>query len=175
MHAPTHHLFPPPTMSLLVATVLPITFILFLIKVWWDRHWRLQNLPTPVCFFVHGGILIRSDPPLQARTSLAWGHEKFAFEDDQGCQWRAWFNECGRAFKIKAAWGHPEIVRNPKLKLGPRLSSIFMLTSNTVVDYGRYWGILPYIHKERIQLPPLAPSPFSNHPPRWPLSRLGRG
>jgi hypothetical protein len=62
--------------------------------------------------------LIRSDPPSQAGASLVWGHENFAFEDDQGCQWRAWFNKCGRAFKIKAAWGHPEIVRKPGLKLG---------------------------------------------------------
>ena len=62
----------------------------------------------------------RSDPRLQAGASLVWGHEKFEFEDDQGYQWRAWFNECGRAFKIKAAWGHPEIVRK-----GGHPSSIF--------------------------------------------------
>jgi len=54
---------------------------------------------------------ISPDPPLQAGASLVWGHEKIAFEDDQGRQWRTWFNECGRAFKIKAAWGHSEIVR----------------------------------------------------------------
>jgi hypothetical protein len=40
-------------MSLPVAAALPITFILLLIKVWWDRHWRLRNLPTPVGFVVH--------------------------------------------------------------------------------------------------------------------------
>jgi hypothetical protein len=47
----------------------------------------------------------------QAGASLVWGHEKSEFEDDQGSQLRAWYNECGRAFKIKAAWGHPDIVR----------------------------------------------------------------
>jgi len=64
--------------------------------------------------------LISPDPPLQAGASLVWGHEKLAFEDDQGRQWRAWFNECGRAFKIKAAWGHPDIVRKPEQGLGRR-------------------------------------------------------
>jgi hypothetical protein len=101
-------------MSLPVAAALPITFILFLIKIRWDRHWKLRNLPTPVCsvFVVHVARLTRSGPlSQQAGASLVWGHEKSAFEDDQGCQWNTWFNECGRAFKVKAAWGHPEIVR----------------------------------------------------------------
>ena len=48
--------------------------------------------------------------PSQAGASLVWGHEKTEFEDDQGWQWRAWFNECGKAFKMKGAWGHPDIV-----------------------------------------------------------------
>jgi hypothetical protein len=47
----------------------------------------------------------------QANASLVWGHEKSEFEDNQGWQWRAWFKECGKCFKIKAAWGHPDIVR----------------------------------------------------------------
>ena len=47
---------------------------------------------------------------LQANASLVWGHEKTEFEDNQGWQWRAWFEECGKCFKIKAAWGHPDIV-----------------------------------------------------------------
>ena len=64
--------------------------------------------------------LTRSDPPSQAGASLVWGHEKLAFEDDEGRQWRAWFNECGRAFKIKAAWGYSDIVRKPELELGQR-------------------------------------------------------
>ena len=111
----------PPTMSLplCIAVVVSITFVL-LINAWWDRHWKLRNLPTPVCFsFSFLWPLLsfsnvfkpRSKPRLQAGASLVWGHEKFEFEDDQAFQWRAWFNECGRAFKIKAAWGHPEIVR----------------------------------------------------------------
>jgi len=109
-------------MSLPVVAALPIAFLFFLINVWWDRHWKLRNLPTPVCFVVHVARLARSRPispdtPLQAGASLIWGHEKIAFEDDQGGQWHTWFNECGRAFKIKAAWGNPDIVR--KLELGP--------------------------------------------------------
>src|SRR5258706_11991459 len=103
-------------MSLLlyIAAAVPIIFIL-LINAWWDRHWKLRNLPTPVCLLFIWPLLSfskpRSDPRSQGGSSLVWGHEKFEFEDDQGVQWRAWFNECGRAFKIKAAWGHPEIVR----------------------------------------------------------------
>src|SRR5258706_13619597 len=69
----------------------------------------------------------RSDPHSQAGASLVWGHEKFEFEDDQGFQWRTWFNECGRAFKIKAAWGHPDIVRGARIR---RAASI-----NTDCDY----------------------------------------
>ena len=40
----------PPTMSLplYVAAAVPITFIV--INAWWDRHWKLRNLPTPVWF-----------------------------------------------------------------------------------------------------------------------------
>ncbi|KZV95223.1 cytochrome P450, partial [Exidia glandulosa HHB12029] len=45
-----------------------------------------------------------------ANPSLFWGHEKLEFEDDQGWQWRQWFTACGKAFKIKAAWGHPDIL-----------------------------------------------------------------
>jgi len=60
--------------------------------------------------------LFRSESFLQAGPSLVWGHEKYEFEDDQGSQFRAWFKECGAAFKIKAAWGYPEIVRR---KIGP--------------------------------------------------------
>jgi len=112
-------------MSLPVAAALPITFILVFINLWWGRHWKLRNLPAPVCFVVHVARLTRSDPPSQAGASLIWGHEKIAFEDDQGRQWRAWFNECGRAFKIKAAWGHPEIVRKPELWLIPPLLNIY--------------------------------------------------
>ena len=59
----------------------------------------------------------RSNPRSQAGASLVWGHEKFEFDNDQGFQWRAWFNECGRAFKIKAAWGHPDIVRGARTRL----------------------------------------------------------
>src|SRR5258706_10357488 len=111
----------PLTMSLplYVAAVVPITFIV--INAWWDRHWKLRNLPTPVCFsFVFMALALsfrtfsnpRSiNPRPQAGVSLVWGHDKFEFEDDQGYQWRRWFKECGRAFKIKAAWVHPEIVR----------------------------------------------------------------
>ena len=49
-----YRFLPPPTMSLppYIATTLLITFILFLINVWWDRHWKLRNLPTPVCFLL---------------------------------------------------------------------------------------------------------------------------
>jgi len=36
-----------------IAAALPITFILFLTSVWWDRRWKLQNLPTPVRLLVH--------------------------------------------------------------------------------------------------------------------------
>jgi hypothetical protein len=89
-----------------------ITFILVLIKVWWDRRWKLRDLPTPVCLFVvcFGCLFTLCSSLSQAGASLVWGHEKVEFEDDQGSQSRAWFNECGRAFKIKAAWGHPDIV-----------------------------------------------------------------
>ena len=111
-------------MSLPVVAALPIAFILFLINAWWDRQRELRSLITPVCP-VHVVRLTRSDPPSQAGASLVWGHEKLAFEDDQGRQWRAWFNECGRAFKIKAAWGHPEIVRKPELWLIPPLLNIY--------------------------------------------------
>ena len=38
------------SLPLYIAAALPITFILFLFNVWWDRHWKLRNLPTPVCF-----------------------------------------------------------------------------------------------------------------------------
>jgi hypothetical protein len=103
-------------MSLPVVAALPATFILLLLKIWWDRHWTLRNLPTPVCFVVPVTRLTRSDPLLQAGASLVWGHEKSAFEDDQGRQWNSWFKECGRAFKVKAAWGHPEIVRKPEAR-----------------------------------------------------------
>ncbi|EJD46366.1 cytochrome P450 [Auricularia subglabra TFB-10046 SS5] len=48
--------------------------------------------------------------PRPRRASLLWGHEKLEFEDDRASQWRAWFAECGKAFKIKAAWGHPDIL-----------------------------------------------------------------
>ena len=130
------------SLPLNIAAALPITFILFLIHVWWDRHWKLQNLPTPVCFLLIWPLFsrFRTRPRSQAGASLIWGHEKFEFEDDQGHQWRVWFNECGRAFKIKAAWGHPDIVRK-----GPHPSSIFellqyILTVITsfvyIVDYG---------------------------------------
>src|SRR5258706_5726335 len=97
---------------LYIAATVPIAFILLLLNVWWNRHWKLRNLPTPVCFLFIRPLLPRlSDPHSQAGASLVWGPEKHAFEDCLGFQWRAWFNECGRAFKIKAAWGHPEIVR----------------------------------------------------------------
>ena len=160
-----------------------ITFILFLINVWWDRRSKLRNLPTPVCFFAYMALGLsffetRSAPRLQAGASLVWGHEKFEFEDVQGYRWRAWFNECGRAFKIKAAWGHPDIVRK-----GPHPPSIFqplqyILTVTTsfvyIVDYRRYRWALPHLHKKPVQLPSLARFPFLRHAPRWSLSRLGR-
>ena len=66
--------------------------------------------------FIYLALALSSSDPIpasQAGASLVWGHEKFEFEDYHGFQWRAWFNECGRAFKIKAAWGHPDIVRGP--------------------------------------------------------------
>lgn len=58
-------------------------------------------------------------PYTQADPSLVWGHEKTEWLDNQGWQWRSWFKECGKAFKIKAAWGHPDIV-----SLLPRLSEM---------------------------------------------------
>src|SRR5882757_8839750 len=61
----------------------------------------------------------RSDPRSQAGASLVWGHEKLQFEDHHGFQWRGWFNECGRAFKIKAAWGHPDIVSGARTRTAP--------------------------------------------------------
>ncbi len=117
------------SLPLYVAAVLPITtLILILINLWWDRRWKLRNLPTPVCFLPFLPLQATASSlspttsiltsiltlflPSQAGPSLVWGHEKTEFEDDQGWQWRAWFNECGRAFKIKAAWGHPDIVSN---------------------------------------------------------------
>jgi len=93
-----------------IVAALPITFVLFLTTAWWDRHWKLRNLPTPVCLLVHVAHF-RSESFLQAASSLVWGHEKYEFEDDQGSQLLTWFKECGAAFKIKAAWGYPEIVR----------------------------------------------------------------
>ena len=59
---------------------------------WWERHRALPSLPVP------------SNP------SLLWGHQKQEFEDNGGLQWRAWYKECGKAFKIRAAWGQPDIV-----------------------------------------------------------------
>ena len=110
------------SLPLYTAAAVPIAIILVLISIWWDRRWRLRNVPYPVC---PGGpcFIFRDSPwvlaPLQAGASLVWGHEKTEFEDDQGWQWRAWFNECGRAFKMKGAWGHPDIVRTypPVLEL----------------------------------------------------------
>ena len=50
---------------------------------------------------------------MQAGASLVWGHKKTEFEDDQGRQWHAWFEECGKPLKMKAAWGHLDIVSTP--------------------------------------------------------------
>ena len=83
-----------------------------------------------VCWFTWP--LFRSESFLQAGSSLVWGHEKSEFEDDQGSQFRAWFKECGAAFKIKAAWGHPEIVRKPEDRACPRLPKT--RTINTYAD-----------------------------------------
>jgi len=57
-------------MSLPVVAALPITFILFLINVWWDQHWKLRTLPTPVGFVVHVARLARSHPILPRRLVL---------------------------------------------------------------------------------------------------------
>ena len=37
---------------LIIAATVPIIFILLLINIWWDRHWKLRDLPTPVCCFL---------------------------------------------------------------------------------------------------------------------------
>ena len=90
-------------------------------------------------FFAYMALLSRFQTPIwsQAGASLVWGHEKFEFEDDHGYQWRAWFNECGRAFKIKAAWGHPEIVRkHPSSIFEPLQYMLTVVTSSIyIVDY----------------------------------------
>jgi len=57
-------------MSLPTVAALPITFILVLISIWWDRHWKLRNLPTPVGFVVHVAWLTRSHPILPRRLVL---------------------------------------------------------------------------------------------------------
>ena len=78
----------------------------------------------------------RSNLRLQAGASLVWGHERFEFEDDQGSQWRAWFKECGRAFKIKAAWGHPDIVRKGPAPVFYLQHILTVITpSDYIVDY----------------------------------------
>ena len=134
LSATTHYTMSQP---LIVAAAVPITFILLLINVWWDRHWRLRNLPTPVCCSIYTLVFEhRSDPRSQAGASLVWGHEKFEFEDDQGSQWRAWFKECGRAFKIKAAWGHPEIVPHPSSIFEP-LQYLLTVIASSINIVGR--------------------------------------
>ncbi|KIM28766.1 hypothetical protein M408DRAFT_329219 [Serendipita vermifera MAFF 305830] len=77
---------------LLIAGAIPLAIAVFVVSTWWERRFNLKNVPSP------------------ANASLIWGHEKTEFEDNQGWQWRAWFKECGKAFKIKAAWGHPDIL-----------------------------------------------------------------
>ncbi|CAG7846127.1 SubName: Full=Related to cytochrome P450 {ECO:0000313/EMBL:CCA66807.1} [Serendipita indica DSM 11827] len=80
------------SLPLLIAAAIPVAIIALVIKTWWDRRFLLKNVAAP------------------ANASLIWGHEKTEFEDNQGWQWRAWFKECGKAFKIKGAWGHPDIL-----------------------------------------------------------------
>ena len=64
-----------------IATALPITLLLFLVNVWWDRHWKLQNLPTPVCL-VFGFMTLalsfsKSDPiPTHRLVPLSYGATK---------------------------------------------------------------------------------------------------
>ena len=48
-----------------IAAAVPIVFIL-LINVWWERHWKLRNLPTPVCFFGGFYALALSFKPILA-------------------------------------------------------------------------------------------------------------
>ena len=68
MHV-THFLLPPPpTMSL--PYIAALTSALFLINVWWDRRWKLRNLPIPVCYFLYlllWPLLTRFDPILTHR------------------------------------------------------------------------------------------------------------
>ncbi|KAG8861654.1 hypothetical protein FRC20_011448 [Serendipita sp. 405] len=80
------------SLPLLIAAAIPLCIVGLVIKTWWDRRFLLRNVPAP------------------ANPSLIWGHEKTEWEDNSGWQWRAWFKECGKAFKLKAAWGHPDIL-----------------------------------------------------------------
>jgi hypothetical protein len=116
-HAPPSHP-PPPSLlpeqmswPLLFAGAIPLAIAAFIIRTWWERRFILKNVPSPVSAVY---VLLRPvnlTTTSQANSSLVWGHEKTEFEDNQGWQGRAWFKECGKCFKIKAAWGHPDIVR----------------------------------------------------------------
>jgi len=76
------------------ATVTVSAVVIAALYRWWERHYlALPDLRIP------------SSP------SFIWGHQKLEFEDNGGLQWRAWYRECGKAFKIRAAWGQPDIVR----------------------------------------------------------------
>ncbi|PVF92585.1 cytochrome P450 [Serendipita vermifera] len=79
------------SLSITSATV-SVAIVAVVLHAWWERRNALPNLPVP------------SNP------SFIWGHQKAEFEDNGGQQWRAWFKECGKAFRIKAAWGHRDIL-----------------------------------------------------------------
>ncbi|PVF95589.1 cytochrome P450 [Serendipita vermifera] len=80
------------SLPLLIAAAIPVAILALVIRTWWNRRFLLKNVPSP------------------AGASLIWGHEKTEFEDNSGWQWRAWFQEVGKCFKMKGAWGHPDIL-----------------------------------------------------------------
>ncbi|KIY46089.1 cytochrome P450 [Fistulina hepatica ATCC 64428] len=48
--------------------------------------------------------------PVPSGASWVWGHEKIEFEDDQGSQWKVWFKQYGKVFRLKSAWRAPDIL-----------------------------------------------------------------
>jgi hypothetical protein len=102
---------------LLFAGAIPLAIAAFIIRTWWERRFILKNVPSPVSVSLARALVTNLTDTLQVNPSLVWGHEKTEFEDNQGWQWRAWFKECGKCFKIKAAWGHPDIVRQNHISI----------------------------------------------------------
>ena len=54
------------SLPLYAAAAVPIAIILILISIWWDRRWRLRNVPSPVGPQAQGGacFVSRNSPPL---------------------------------------------------------------------------------------------------------------